>query len=503
MRKRNKTKDKSGDTIFPLNIDELEKVISSKFENNPDIKFSTYEQQGRKVAIFFIDYQVDVQKLQESLLGPLLNMEKEWSNDSIVNEIPLNSATKISSLDEILKRLVIGEVIIYVEGENESLTYLLLHKESRSLEKAETESLVLGPKISFTESLATNLNIVRWRIKSTDLVLEEVKIGKTMPHDVRIVYMKSIANEEDVNTLRQRLKELDVDEIEDSVVLKQYLEDSQYNLFPQFDHTELPDRFTYSIKKGKVGILVENSPSGFLTPSTLFSFLESTEDLYMRWQAGTFLRLLRFFAMAFSIIVTPMYVAAVSFQYTIIPTEILITIGQSRAAVPFPPLIEALILEFLLELLREAGARLPTKVGQTMGIVGGIVIGQAAVEAGLTSNILIIVVAMSALSSFTVPSYLLGTTIRLIRFPLILLAGFLGFLGIMFGLSLLIIHLLRLKSLGRPYLVPLYPLRLEDFNKVFYRTPFNFTNKRAKAYKPKDLIRFNKKDATKKRDIDE
>ncbi|MUK88792.1 spore germination protein [Ornithinibacillus sp. L9] len=502
MRRRHGSKNKK-DSIFPITIDELEKTLSSKFENNPDLKFSKYDQQGQKIAVFFIDYQVSSDKLQQALLVPLLGMKKEWTNDSILNEIPINSGTKISSFEDILKKLVIGEVFIYAEGEEEAISYLLLHKESRSLEKAETESLVLGPKISFTESLATNLNIVRWRIKSTDLVLEEFKIGKTMPHDIRLVYMKSIANEEDVNTVRQRLQELDVDEIEDSVVLKQYLEDSQTNLFPQFDHTELPDRFTYAVKKGKIGILVENSPSGFIAPATLYSFLETTEDLYMRWQAGTFLRILRFIAVIFSILVTPMYIAAATYQYTIIPTQILLTIGQSRAAVPFPPIIEALILEFLLELLREAGARLPTKVGQTMGIVGGIVVGTAAVEAGITSNILIIVVAMSALSSFTIPSYLFGTTIRLIRFPMMILAGFLGFLGIIFGICWLIIHLLRLTSLGRPYLVPLYPLKLHDFNKVFFRTPFNYTYNRAQSYRPKDLIRFSKKDATKKRDIDE
>src|SRR5690606_5448747 len=207
--------------------------------------------------------------------------------------------------------------------------------------------------------------------------------------------------------------------------------------------------------------------------------------------------------MIFSILVTPTYVAAATYQYAIIPSQLLISIGQSRAAVPFPPIFEALLLEFLIELLREAGARLPTKVGQTMGIVGGIVIGQAAVEAGLTSNILIIVVAMSALSSFTTPSYLFGTTIRLIRFPLIIMAGLLGLAGIVFGLCWLIIHVLRLTSLGRPYLVPIYPLRLADFNKVFFRTPFSFVSKRAKSYRPKDLLRFNKKDAKQKRDIDE
>lgn len=505
MWRRHKANRPEKDSIFPLKIDMLEDLLKKQFENNPDLKFSRYVINNKKVAVFFLDYQIEIDKLQQSLLQPLLNIDenKTLTNDTLLDELPLNSGSTSQALKSILEKLIIGEVFIYIENENSIVSYSILLKESRSLEKAETESLVLGPKISFTESLAKNMNVIRWRIKSTDLVFEEIKIGHLSPRDVRLVYLKSIANEVDINTMRQRLEELDVDEIEDTIVLKQYIEDSQTNLFPQFDETELPDRFTYNITRGKIGVLVENSPTAFIAPATLFSFLESTEDLYMRWQAGSFLRIMRFLAMVFSILITPTYVAAVTYQYAIIPTQLLVSIGQSRAAVPFPPIFEALLLEFLLELLREAGARLPTKVGQTMGIVGGIVIGQAAVDAGLTSNILIIVVAMSALSSFTTPSYLFGTTIRIIRFPLIVLAGVLGLFGIAFGLCWLIIHLLRLTSLGRPYLAPIYPLQLKDFNKVFFRTPFNHSSRRAKTYRPKSIIRFNKKDAKQKRDIDE
>ncbi|MEN2466534.1 spore germination protein [Ornithinibacillus sp. JPR2-1] len=500
MWKRNK---ENKDTIFPVTIDKLEKLLVDKFNNNPNLKFSKYNINDKKVAVFFIDYQVEIDKIQQSLLQPLLNMDKKITNSTLLYELPLNSGSTSHTLQDVLEKLVIGEVFIYIELESEIVSFSMILKESRNIEKAETESLVLGPKISFTESLSKNMNIIRSRIISKDLVFEEVKIGHLSPRDVRLVYLKSIANEVDVNTMRQRLNELDVDEIEDTIVLKQYMEDSQTNLFPQFVETELPDRFTYNITRGKIGVLVENSPTAFIAPATLFSFLESTEDLYMRWHAGSFLRIMRFMAMIFSVLITPTYVAAVTYQYAIIPTQLLISIGQTRAAVPFPPIFEALLLEFLLELLREAGARLPTKVGQTMGIVGGIVIGQAAVEAGLTSNILIIVVAMSALSSFTTPSYLFGTTLRIIRFPFIVLAGILGLLGIAFGLCWLIIHMLRLTSLGRPYLAPLYPLQIKDFNKVFFRAPLSYSSRRAKTYRPKSIIRFNKKDAKQKRDIDE
>ncbi|AXI08665.1 spore germination protein [Oceanobacillus sp. 143] len=502
MRKRFRT-NKQSDSIFPIAIDELEQLLQDNFPNNPDLVFSKYHHHGKKIAVFYISYMVEIDKVENYLLEPLLSMEMDWTTQTLLNEIPVSSGKTTVYLDDVLNGILLGKVFVYIEQEKEIIEYILSNKEKRSLEKAETESLVLGPKVAFTESLITNLNIIRWRIRSTDLVLEEIKVGKKIPREVRLIYMKSVANETDVNTMRQRLLDLDVDDIEDSVVLSQYIEDSSSNLFPQLDSTELPDRFTYSITKGKVGLLVENSPSGIVAPATLFSFLESTEDLYMKWQAGSFLRLVRFLAMFFSIIVTPGYVAVITYHYEVMPMQLLLSVGESRASVPFPPLLEALLIEFMIELLREAGARLPTKVGQTMGIVGGIVIGQAAVQAGITSNILIIVVAMSALASFTSPSYLLGTTIRLIRFPLIFLSGILGFIGLIFGICLLIIHLLRLTSLGTPYLAPLYPLSLQDFNKVFYRLPFNMDNKRAKFNRPKDIVRYSAKEAKRKRDIDE
>ena len=227
------------------------------------------------------------------------------------------------------------------------------------------------------------------------------------------------------------------------------------------------------------------------------------EDVYIRWIPTSAFRILRMVAIFAALMLTPLYIAVVTYHYELIPTALIVSIGQSRAAVPFPPILEALLLELMIELLREAGARLPTKVGQTMGIVGGIVIGQAAVAAGLTSNILIIVVAMSALASFTTPSYVIGTTFRVLRFPMMILAGFYGIIGIMFGICLLIIHLLRIKSIGRPYLTPIYPLNLKDFNKVFFRTPPAQSSKRATMYQPEDRARDSKGEALKKRDIEE
>ncbi|WP_087973393.1 spore germination protein [Oceanobacillus rekensis] len=500
MRKRLKSESKG---IFPIKIDQLENLITSNFENNTDVSFSTYEYLSQKIAVFYIPYQVTPEKVENLLLKPLSETKAEWSSASILNEIPLSSGKLETKLEVILEGLISGKVFIYVENEDDIVYYPMLKIEKRALAKAETETVVLGPQVAFTESIITNLNIMRWRIRSTDLVLEKIMIGKRFPREVRMIYVKSIANETDVNTMRERLQELEVDEIEDSNVLMQFIEDSSTSIFPQFYSTELPDRASYAISKGRIGVLVENSPSAILAPTTFFSFFESTEDLYMRWNAGSFLRILRFLAMFVSVLLTPMYVAAVTFHYEIIPPQLLVSIGQSRASVPFPPIFETLFIELMIELLREAGARLPTKVGQTIGIVGGVVVGTAAVQAGITSNILIIFVTISALASFTVPSYLMGSTIRVIRFPMILLAGMLGIIGIMFGICFIIIHLLKLTSLGRPYLTPIYPFRFEDLNKVLFRLPQNYQWKRFASFQPKNLTRFQKRKANEKKDIDE
>ena len=493
-------------TIFPLKLEELEIIIKANFENKSasDLLFSTYEHQGKKIAVFGIAYLLDTNKLENSLLTPLLNHSEAWTSLEILNSIPLGNGKTTNSFQDVFNNIVAGEIFIYIEEELEFVTYPLSQKEKRALEKSETESVVIGPQLTFTESLHTNLNVVRQILPTTDLVLEKIMVGKVIPREVRIIYMKSIANDTDVNTMRQRIQDLDIDELEDSTALKHYIEDSSTTVFPQFYVTELPTRVAYTVKEGQIAVLVENSPNSFIGPANFFSFFESMEDIFMRWTLASTLRILRMSAMVVALLLTPAYVAIVTFHYELIPTALIVSIGQSRAAVPFPPIIEAILIELMIELIREAGARLPTKVGQTMGIVGGIVIGQAAVDAGITSNILIIVVASSSLASFTTPSYLMGTSFRIIRFPLILLAGLFGLIGIMFGICFLIIHLLKIKSLGRPYLSPVYPLRLQDFNEVFYRTPPALNSKRATMYKPKDKAeRYSKKEARKKRDIEE
>ncbi|WP_181349319.1 spore germination protein [Thalassobacillus sp. CUG 92003] len=488
---------------FPLSASDFKQRLSKSLQGSPDLVTKTFHHHEQEIIVCFLTYQVNKEQLDRNLLKPLVDRKRRWDEESLLNTIPLSSGKTQNDLDSLAKQLIGGHVCLYIAGADKAVTFFTPQLEHRALTQAETESLVFGPQISFTESMVTNLNIVRWRLNNEELVTEKIIVGERVPTEVRLVYIKSLTNEENVQTVRQRLQDLLVDEVEDTSVLGQYIEDSSSSIFPQLIFTELPDRFCYSITKGKVGIMVDKSPTALIGPTTLFSFFESTEDIYMRWNMGTFIRLLRFTAMFISIILTPLYVAALTYHYEVVPGSLLVSLGQSRAMVPFPPIMEALLLELLIELLREAGARLPTKVGQTMGIVGGIVLGQAAVQAGFTSNILIIIVALSALASFTAPSYLMGTAIRIIRFPMIILGGLWGLIGILFGLSFLIIHVLKLTSLGRPYLSPLYPMQRQDLGDSFIRLPFKKNNTRPISNMPKDTQRYPKQQAARKKDIDD
>ncbi|WP_156509910.1 spore germination protein [Rossellomorea aquimaris] len=485
------------------NLDALHKDIVSLVSNSEDLVLRLLTLQNQRIGIFYFEDLIDTKSLQDSVIKPLEKITDDINFEVIENSIHIAKLTQTNQLDDIINNLVNGTAYIYRERDNLGILADVADKGTRSLEKAETESLVFGPKVSFTESISKNLNLLRSNINDPKLCVETFMIGSRAKKKVQMVYIKDIAEVENVNIFRQRITDLEVDSILDSTILAQMIEDNSYTFFPQLLTTELPDRLSISLLHGKIGLLVDRSPTAIIGPSTFMTFFESTEDIYMRWNMGTFLRFLRLIAIFFSILLTPAYVAVLTYHYEVIPSALLVSLGQSRSNVPFPPMFEALLLEFIIELLRESGARLPTKVGQTMGIVGGIVIGQAAVQAGFTSNILIIIIAISALGSFTAPSYSIGTAVRIIRFPIIVMAGFYGGVGIMFCFCFLLIHLLKITTLGRPYLSPLYPFRFSDLKYSIFRLPYQYLQIRPVTNRTQDKGRIPNKNAVQKKDVDE
>lgn len=474
------------------------------FTNTADLIVEHLDEENGRVRINYLSSMVDQGFIRKELLPRLtrLDLSKATIRDIEV-EVGSTVEQRVSEQEKIINRLINGDIYIHVVGEKYGISIPADGSKQRTITPPEIESNVLGPQIAFVESLATNISIIRKYLPVSQLIYESQKLGKIDNTDVAILYLDHIANEQNVQIARQRISDINIDRVIDANTLAQLIEDNSYTIFPLLQVTQRPDRVIAGLTDGQIAILVDGSPYAIVGPTSLMQFFQASEDFYFRWNIATFLRFLRLIAIVLSLLLAPAYVATLTYHYEMIPVKMLIQLSQSRARVPFPPLMEAVMLEGIIELLREAGARLPTKVGQTIGIVGGIVIGQAAVQAGFTSNILIIIVALGALSSFIAPSYVLGSAIRVIRFPMIFLAGIWGGIGIAIGFSFLISHLLRQTSFGRPFLEPIYPLRILDLKDSFLRLPYQFFSHRPIFLRPKDDRRFHLDQALKIKDIDE
>ncbi len=474
----------------------------STFKKSKD--FVQYHHTGQTVCVIsYIKTLVEPKILSENILNDIKDKAIN-SLEEMKNHITVQNLFITDDQDMIQQSLLRGHIMIQMNEEDEQVLFIPADTtETRKVSIPEVEFSVVGPKEAFVESVDTNLNLIRQRLPIPELTVHEVVIGKLTKSRVCTLYIHGIADEANVNTVIQRIGDIEFDEIIDSAYISQMLSDNSNSPFPQFVDTERPDRVVEALAEGKIVILVDGSPHALTCPTTLIEFFSASDDYFTTWHLASVIRLLRLFSIAFSIIATPLYVAILTYHHEMIPEDLMATIITSRADIPFPPILEVIILELAIELLREAGARLPTKVGQTIGIVGGIVIGTAAVEAGLTSNVLLIIVALAALASFTTPIYQIANTVRLIRFPFLIGAQWWGLIGVSMMVCLLIGHLLRLQSLGRPFLAPIYPMRISDMKDALFRVPFNKQTVRPLQTRPGDPVRFNAERTNEKRDIDE
>jgi len=438
--------------------------ILDQFKDCIDFQQRTYP--NCSVHIVYLPFLVGPEPLKRDIVDPLSEATEEEAE-----QIFKRSQYKLTGdAKECVKGILDGQAAIFFRD----LTYLVDISEpvGRSISQSDTETVISGPHDGFVENLSQNLGVLRKKIKSTHLKTVKFEVGEIAKTDVVLAYIDRIADQDMVEDLKKRIRSIEFDAVMDSNMLIQLIDENPNSVFPQFMTTERPDAIASKLIGGRIVGFVDGSPSAFVCPTNFFDFFSSPDDYYQRWLLGSALRILRFIGFLITISFTAFYVSVTTYHYEMIPHTMLLNLTESRAKVPFPPLIEALLMETTIELLREAGARLPTKVGQTIGIVGGIVIGQAAVQAGFTSNILIISVATSAIASFTIPSYIMSASIRLIRFGLIIMAGVLGNLGLMMCIGLVVIHLSGVTNMGTSYLTPLSPMNFSDLLDTFVRGPF-------------------------------
>jgi len=482
---------KKKDSKKPVkNYETTAKTIEEVFEKaKKSSDFSTVSpiEKNDSIQLSFYSTLIDKKLLQQFVL-PYLQPATEIEKLTDIKWIIPNGDISISKdPNEIEKAFHKGAIALYFKNKMDEFALINIGDSrlgQRETNDTQNEFSVIGPKIGFIEDIETNLHMLREHLDTPDLTYEEMIVGTRSQTKVVIAYVDGVTNPVFVKTAKQRLHNLDVDVVFDNTQLEQIISDHSSSPFPLFVTTERLDRTVGALLLGQIVLITDKSSYAVIGPVNLMDFFSNPEDFYLPSLIASFFKLIRIFGMLFSIFATSFYVAILTFHFEVIPKDLLGPLINSRANVPFPPVLEVLFLEVTIDLLREAGARLPTKIGQTLGIVGGIVIGQATVEAALTSNILLIIVALAALASFTTPIYKMSNAVRMLRYPFIILAAIWGGLGIYVGVLFIIGHLTRLKSLGVPYMIPLYPYRKGWALGSFIRPNFANLNKRPSFFRP-------------------
>ncbi|NOV00764.1 spore germination protein [Paenibacillus planticolens] len=377
----------------------------------------------------------------------------------------------ISDYQEVCYRILSGETVIFVEGYTQVLSVNTSAEEQRSVEEPSTQSVVRGPRDGFTESIGTNISLIRKRIKSPNLWLESMTIGRVTQTTVAIMFIHGIANDKIVDEVRQRLGRIDIDGILESGNIEELIQDETFTPFPTVYNTERPDVIAAGLLEGRIAILMDGTPFVLEAPVIFTQFFQSAEDYYQRAEFATLLRMLRYMCFFISLMAPSFYIAMTTFHQELVPSSLLFNLAAQREGIPFPAFVEALLMEVTFEILREAGVRLPKTVGQAVSIVGALVIGQGAVEAGLVSPAMVIVVAITAIANFVIPAFSMGIPVRIIRFILMIFAATFGLFGITVGLIAMVQHLCSLRSFGVPYMSPMAPFVLADQKDTILKLP--------------------------------
>nr|WP_211749851.1 spore germination protein [Paenibacillus sp. Marseille-Q4541] len=447
-------------------ISENVTYIEHFFLQSQDLITHRFMFKEKECILFYFETLIDQDKLEQKFFRPLSNS----TNENNIGLFTFGHFPDTTDLDQITRKLMNGFAVIYIEGEKHAFLIDSAASYVRSTDEPQNEKIVRGSHQGFVESLNVNLNLIRNKIEDQHLYIQYITIGQKTNTKIAIAYMKGIANEDVVNETLRRLESISVDMLFSSGTIEEFLEDSPSSPFPQMLNTERPDRVGANLMEGRIAILTEGTPTALIVPVNFFSFYQSPDD-YSRSYAGTFIRAIRLFSFIVAVTLPAIYIAVIGFHFEILPYQLVITIQGSIEKIPYPPLIEAFIMELTIELIREAGIRLPSAIGPTISIVGGLVIGDAIVKAGLVSNTMIVVVAMTAIASYVVPSNEMSSSIRLLRFPMMFAAAILGFVGIVLGLMTLLIHLCKLESFGSPYFAPIAPFRWSHLKDAIVRVP--------------------------------
>ncbi|OPH59015.1 hypothetical protein BC351_22040 [Paenibacillus ferrarius] len=461
-------------------IQDVRTYFQAEFASANDFIIHTLIWNQKPIDIVYLATLVSEEMIQDGVLTPL-NHTKQGQ---FLQTIGLGQMQVTCLLEQAVDALLRGFCVIYVDDDSDLYLFHTPSSFQRSITEPVNEKVLGNSHEGFIERLDVNLHLIRKKVTSKQLAIRYVHVGLEADTKLAIVYMDQLANQDIVAEIEKRIAEIRVDYISSVGIVEQFIEDAPYSPFPQVLSTERVDRVSANLMEGRIALLADGSSNAIILPVSFFAFYQSPDDYNLRILNGSFFRLLRVSSFFIAITLPAVYIAVVSFHFETIPNELVLPMQNAVLDIPFPPIMEAMLMELTVELIREAGLRLHSAVGQTIGVVGGLVIGDAIVRVGLVSNIMIVVVALTAISSFVVPSYEFRETLRILRFPIMILSASFGFLGIVFGLSILLIHMCKLEVLGVPYFYPLSPLNWKGLKDSFIRSSIWQMNERPRDSRP-------------------
>ncbi|PAE38611.1 spore germination protein [Bacillus sp. 7884-1] len=464
-------------------LDINEKSLKAMLFQSSDFKTSDFVAGDRHYRLFYLDTMIDLAVVQEHIIRNLLGN----THFSVRDAVSILDYKETDLLSDASKALVEGKTVVQIEGE--AKFYLLgteLNKE-RAVNIPVNERVLRGSNQALIENLDTNLNLMRKQIASPDLVVKFYQVGRRSNTKVAVLYLRSLANKDVLKEFDRRIANIDIDYVEAPGILQELIEDKKFSLFPKMLVTERPDRVRSYLMEGKIAILTDGSPDGIIFPVSFWAFLQSPDDYQIGWLFGSVIRFLRLICFILAISLPGAYVAVVTFDPRILPFEIALTLKGSMEYIAMPPLLEAISMLLVLEILREAAIRLASPISQTIGVVGGIVIGTVVVEANLISNMMVIIVALTAIASFIIPSYEMSNAARILCYPFIAMASIFGLIGLELSFLWLLTYLARMNTMGIPYFYS--GLSRNTIKDTLFRGPIRSLKKRPKESLAQDETR--------------
>ena len=454
-----------------------------------------------KCHLSYIEVAISNTTLRDTAIGKVLAfLEKqnvvEMKKQLDGNGMGIADITWYEFVEDAALGLLTGDAILFVDGYDKAIKIADEGYPGMGIQEPDSEKVVRGSKEGFADSVKVNTSLLRKRIRSTELCVKEKKLGVRSHTLVNLVYMKDLVRRPLLEEIERRLEQYEIDGVLDSGIIEQLSEEKWYSPFPQFATTQRPDKAATAILEGRIVLFSDNSPTALILPTDFNSFLQTSDDYYNRFEIASFARILRYIAVFFAMTLPGLYIAVTNFHTQILPTTLLLAFQEARFGVAFPAALEVILMEIAFEMLREAGVRLPGTMGNTIGIVGGLIIGQAAVEANLVSPIIVIVVAFTALCSFAIPNEEFAFAFRLLKFFFIALCAWEGYFGFLIGIMMVLIHLSKLKSFGLNYLTPFVgPEQFEGDGKkdAIVRFPLRLLRKRPIYAREEEKIKLKKR----------